>query len=64
MINNLSMAVLNLAKCILTSVSDETLLPKYVNLSTNFRGPSLKVEMAITPITGVQDMTVNDMMWG
>ena len=34
-------------RCILTSFSvDETILPRYMNLSTNFRGLPFRVEMA------------------
>ena len=47
MSDNLSIAVHTFASHILTSLSvDETLLPKYLNLSTNFRGPPLRLEMA------------------
>ena len=47
MIDNLSMAVHALGRRILTSLSiDETLLPRYVKLSTNFRGSLLRVDMA------------------
>ena len=38
MIDNLSITVHAFARCILMSLSvDETLLPRYANLSTNFR---------------------------
>ena len=47
MINSLLKAVHALARYTLTSLSkDETQLLKYVNLSTNFRGPPLRAEMA------------------
>ena len=47
MINNLSIVVHTFARHMLTSLSvDEILLPRYVNLSSNFRGLLLKVEMA------------------
>ena len=47
MINSLSIAVHTFARFILRSPSvDETLLSKYVTLSTNFRGPLFRVEMA------------------
>ena len=40
-------AVNAFTRCMLTSLSiDEILLPRYVNLSTNFRGLPLRVEMA------------------
>ena len=46
MIESLSMAVHAFARRILTSLSvDETLLPRYVNLSSNFRGMAFRVEM-------------------
>ena len=46
MIDNQSIAVHTFASRILMSLSvDETLLPKYMNLSTNFREPSFRVEM-------------------
>ena len=44
MIDNLYIAVYVFGRRILISLS--VLLPRYVNLSTNFRGLSLKVEMA------------------
>ena len=48
MINNLLIAVNTFTRHMLTSFSvDEILLVRYVNLSTNFRGQSLKVEMAL-----------------
>ena len=47
MVNNLLVAFYAFAKGMLTSLSvDEILLPKYVNLSTNFRGLPLKVKIA------------------
>ena len=47
MIDNLSIAVHTFARCILILLSvDETLLPRYMNLSTNFRGLPFRVEMA------------------
>ena len=47
MIDNLSIAVHIFAKCVLISLSvDEMLLLRYLNLSTNFRGLPLRVEMA------------------
>ena len=47
MIDNPSIAVHALARRALSSLSvDEILLPKYVNLSTNLRGPPFRVEMA------------------
>ena len=47
MIDNQSIAVYAFAWRILTSLSvDETLLPRYVKFSTNFRGPPFRVEMA------------------
>ena len=46
MTDNLSIAVHAFARCMLTSFSeDEILLLRYVNLSTNFRSQSLKVDM-------------------
>ena len=46
-IDNLSIEVYAFLRRILTSLSvDETLLPKYINLSTNFKGLPLRVEMA------------------
>ena len=46
MTDSQSTAVHTFARGILISLSeDETLLPKYVNLSTNFREPPFKVEM-------------------
>ena len=45
MINSPSVAILTFTRCILMSLSvDETLLPRYVNLSTNFGGMSFRVE--------------------
>ena len=45
--NNLSIAVHVFASCILMSFSvDETLLLRYMNLSTDFREPSFRVEMS------------------
>ena len=47
MINNLLKTVHAITRHILTSLSvDEILLPRCVNLSTNFRGLPLNVEMA------------------
>ena len=47
MINSLLIAIHAYAGYILTSLSvDETLLLRYLNLSTNFRGPPFRVEMA------------------
>ena len=49
MIDNLSIAVYeyNIARNMLSSISvDEILLPTYMDVSTNFRGLSLRVEMA------------------
>ena len=47
MIDNLLITIHSFTWCILTSLSvDEILLPSYVNLSTNFRGLPLKVDMA------------------
>ena len=47
MIDNLSIAVHAFTKCILISLSvDEKLLPKYMNLSTNFKGSPYREEMA------------------
>ena len=47
MTDYLLIAVHTFAEHMLTSLSvDEILLPKYVNLSTNFRDLPLKVEMA------------------
>ena len=46
MIDNLSIAVHAFTSCILKSFSvDETLLLRYVSLSTNFREPPFSVEM-------------------
>ena len=48
MIDNLSIAVHAFARRILMSFSvDETLLPRYMNLSTNFMEPPFRVEMSI-----------------
>ena len=45
-IDNLSIAVHAFVRCMLSSLSaDEILLPSYVNLSSNFRGLPLRVEM-------------------
>ena len=47
MIDNLLKTVHAFTRCILTSFSvDETLLPGYMVLSTNFRETSLRVKMA------------------
>ena len=47
MIYNLSIAVLVFVRCILISLSvDKTMLPRYVNLSTNFRESQFRMEMA------------------
>ena len=47
MIDSQSIAIHAFASRILTSLLvDETLLPRYVKLSTNFRGLSFRVEMA------------------
>ena len=47
MINNLSIAVHASASCLLMSFSvDEMLLPRYVNLSINFKEPSFRVKMS------------------
>ena len=47
MIDNLLIAVHTFARPMLTLLLvDEILLPKYVNLSINFRGLPLQVEMA------------------
>ena len=47
MLDNITIAVHVIARLILTSLSvDEKLLPRYVNLFTNFRGLSLTVKMA------------------
>ena len=49
MIDNLSIVVHAYVRRILTPLSvDETQLPKYKNLSTNFKGPPLNVEMALS----------------
>ena len=49
MINNLSIAVHGFARRILMSISvDETLLPRYVNLSTNFRESPFRVDMSLS----------------
>ena len=49
MIDNLLIAVHDFARHMLTSLSiDEILLPRYENLSTNFRGLLLKGEMALS----------------
>ena len=46
MIDNLSIAVHSSSRHMLTSLSvDKILLPRYVNISTNFRGLPFKVEM-------------------
>ena len=46
MIDSLSVAVHAFARCISTSLTvDEILLPRYMNLSTNSRGPPFNVEM-------------------
>ena len=46
MIDNLSITVHAFARHMLTSLSvNEILLLRYVNLSTNFRGPPHKIEM-------------------
>ena len=46
MIYSISIAVYTFARRILMSFFvDETLLTRYVNLSTNFREPPFKVEM-------------------
>ena len=46
-IDSLSIAVHTFVRRILISLSvNETLLPRYMNLSTNFREPSFRVEMA------------------
>ena len=45
MIDNLSIAVIAFTRCILMSFSvDETLLLRYINLSTSFREPPFSVE--------------------
>ena len=47
MIDNLSIANHASTESILISISvDVTLLPRYVNLSSNFREPLFKMEMA------------------
>ena len=47
MIDSQLIAVYAFARCILTSLSvDETLLPMYMNLSTNFKISPFRVEMA------------------
>ena len=47
MIDNLSIIFHAFNRCMLISISvDEILLPRYVNLSTTFRGLPLRVEMA------------------
>ena len=47
MIDNLWIAVQVFASHMLTSLSvDEILLPRYINLSTNFRGLLLKVKIS------------------
>ena len=47
MIDNLSIAVHTFAKGILVSLLvNATMLPRHVNLSTNFRGPPLRVDVA------------------
>ena len=49
MIGCLSIAVHTFARHISTSLSDDkTLLPSYVNFSTNFRGPPFGVEMVLS----------------
>ena len=51
MIDGILIAVHFFVRYILTSLSvDETLLPRYVNLSTNFRGPPFRVEMAFSQL--------------
>ena len=46
-IDNLLIAINAFARCILTSLSvDGILWPRYVNISTNFRGSPFRVEMA------------------
>ena len=48
MINNLSIAVHAFASCVLISFSvDEILLPRYINLSTNFREPPFCMEISL-----------------
>ena len=48
MISNLSIAITALASCMLMSFSvEETLIQRYVNLSTSFREPPFSVEMSI-----------------
>ena len=48
MFNNLSIAVHAFASCTLISFSvDEMLLPRYVNLPTNFREPPFNVKMSL-----------------
>ena len=52
-INGLSIAIHAFGRRISTSLSvDEMLLPRYVNLSTNFRGPPISVEGAIPTLNG------------
>ena len=46
MIDNLLIALYTFASHILMSFSVNTLIPRYVNLSTNFREPAFSVEMS------------------
>ena len=48
MINNLSIAFHTFARCMFTSLSvGEMLLPRYANLSTNFKDLPFRVKMAL-----------------
>ena len=48
MIDNQSVSFLTFARRMLTSLSvDEILLPRYMNLCTNFRGQLLRVEVPV-----------------
>ena len=47
MIDNLSIAVLTFARCMLTSLSLDEILPRYANSSTNYRRLPFKSEMVL-----------------
>ena len=53
MINNLTIAFHANVRCKLKSLSVEILLPKYMNLSTNFISLSLRVEMASSSLKNI-----------
>ena len=64
MVDNLSIAVHAFIKCMLTTLLvDEILLPRYVNLSTNFRGlPPASLQWGKTPPTNVLNKTLNQLI--